>query len=94
MYRPSFCSTAKGSLMYEYLAEASVFHALMAARPGMGLTLVLDDGLFREAARNGFAIAFIGVEVGRDRLGKLQVGHGGVSLRSCGETTMAPSDRL
>src|SRR5258708_34904759 len=32
-YRPSFCSTAKGSLVYEYLAVASVFHALMAAGP-------------------------------------------------------------
>src|SRR6266700_3426410 len=32
-YRPSFCSTAKGSLVYEYLADASVFHALMAAGP-------------------------------------------------------------
>ena len=33
MYRASFCSTAKGSLVYEYLADASTFHALMAARP-------------------------------------------------------------
>src|SRR5438876_2935382 len=33
MHRPSFCSTAKGSMVYEYLADASTFHALMAAGP-------------------------------------------------------------
>src|SRR6266481_5587450 len=33
MYRPSFCSTANGSPVYEYLADAAVFHALMAAGP-------------------------------------------------------------
>jgi hypothetical protein len=27
------CSTAKGSLVYKYLADAAVFHALMAAGP-------------------------------------------------------------
>src|SRR5580692_7340859 len=31
---PPFCSTtAKGSLVYEYLVDASIFHALMAAEP-------------------------------------------------------------
>src|SRR6185369_14915920 len=30
---PSFSSHAKGSLVYLYLAEASVFHALIEARP-------------------------------------------------------------
>src|SRR6202007_1668403 len=33
MYRPSFCSTATGSLVYEYLAEAPFFNPLMAAGP-------------------------------------------------------------
>src|SRR6266446_2180314 len=30
---PSFSSHAKGSLVYSYFAEASVFHSLIAARP-------------------------------------------------------------
>src|SRR5258708_35796142 len=33
MYRPSFRSTAKGSLVYEYLPDASTFHTLLAAEP-------------------------------------------------------------
>ena len=42
---------------------------------------------------NGFAVAPVGVEVGGDRFGKFQVGHVGL-VRSCVETTMAPSNRL
>ena len=30
---PSFSSHAKGSLVYSYFADASVFHSLIAARP-------------------------------------------------------------
>src|ERR1700694_3981665 len=30
---PSFCSHAKGSLVYLYFVEASVFHFLIAAQP-------------------------------------------------------------
>ena len=47
----------------------------------MGLSLVLHNGPRREAARNGLAVAPVGVEVGGDRFGKLQIGHGGL-LRS------------
>ena len=64
--------------MYVYLADAAVFHALMAVWTGVGLSLVLDDGLLGEAARDGFAVALVGVEVGGDRLGKIQLGHGGL----------------
>jgi hypothetical protein len=55
--RPSSCSAAKGSLVYEYLADAAVFHALMGAGPERGSSLVLDDGLLGEAARHGCAVA-------------------------------------
>src|ERR1700741_331639 len=30
---PSFCSQAKGSLVYSYFLEVSAFHCLIAARP-------------------------------------------------------------
>ena len=59
----------------------------------MGVSLVLDDGLLREAARDGFAVEPVGVEVGGDRFGKLQVGHRSLR-RSCGETTMTSCGRL
>src|SRR5256885_12824173 len=32
MYRPSFCSTAKGSLVYEYLTAASTFQDRKSTR--------------------------------------------------------------
>src|SRR5258706_12604903 len=42
----------------------------------VGSTLVLDDGLSREAARHGFAVSPVGVEVVGDRFGKTELGHG------------------
>ena len=63
---PSFCSHAKGSLVYWYLAEASAFHFLIAARPLVGVPLVLHDGIFGEALRNGLAVAFVCGEIGGD----------------------------
>ena len=45
---------------------------------GVGPSLVLDYRLLGEAVRDGFTSMRIGLEVGRDRLGKVQLGHGGL----------------
>ena len=60
---------------------------------GVSLSLVLDDGPVCEAARHDIAVALVGVEIGGDRFGKIQVGHR--SLRgSCGDGTMTLPDKL
>jgi len=62
MYRPSFLLHCEGRARVRVFRDAAVFHALMASRTAVGLSLVLDDGLLSEAARHGFAVALVGLE--------------------------------
>jgi hypothetical protein len=58
----------------------------------MRLSLVLDHPLVCEAARHGFSIALVGVEIGGYRFRKIQLAHGGLQ-RFRDETKLALSDR-
>ena len=87
MYRAVLLLHGEGLAGVRVLGGRRGLPRLDGRETGVGLSLVLDDGLLREAARHGFAVALVGVEVGGDRFGKIQVGHGGL-LRSCDETTM------
>ena len=76
---PSFCSHASGSLVYWYLAEASVLPLLDRGTAVVGVPLVLHDGIVREAPRNGLAVGLVGGEIGGD--GFWQIESHGSSLQ-------------
>src|SRR6185503_20126821 len=60
------------------LAGRIEFPSLYGCLSGVGPSLVPDYRLFGEAVRDGFTGVRISLEVGRDRLGKFQRGHGGL----------------
>ena len=93
MYWPSFCSTAKGSLVYEYLADAAVFHALMAAEPTWVTPSSLTTACVVKQRATDSPSRLSASKYAAIGSGRFSFAHGGL-LGSSLETTMRSLDRL